>query len=106
MLCPCGSGRAYDACCGPSHSGALRPATAEALMRSRYAAYVQGLIDYVGDTTAPETRDGFDAGAAANWARRSQWLGLRIVRTERGGPFDDAGVVEFVATYRADGEIV
>jgi len=40
--CPCGSGTAYAACCEPMHQGA--PAlTAEALMRSRYSAFVLGL---------------------------------------------------------------
>ncbi|HEU4757150.1 MAG TPA: YchJ family metal-binding protein, partial [Agromyces sp.] len=32
------------------------------------------------------------------------WRSLEIVRTERGGPLDREGVVEFAARYRADGE--
>jgi SEC-C motif-containing protein len=39
MACPCGSGRRLDDCCGHYHRGAAAP-TAEALMRSRYSAYV------------------------------------------------------------------
>ena len=38
--CPCGSGKPYAACCGPLHAGEKPAPTAEALMRSRYAAYV------------------------------------------------------------------
>jgi SEC-C motif-containing protein len=106
MLCPCGSDRFFETCCGPFHSGALRPPTAEALMRSRYSAYALGNIGYVESTTAPETRDDFDRGAAESWAKRSTWLGLRIVSTERGEPCDDEGVVEFVATYETSGERV
>ena len=42
--CPCGSGTAYGACCGPLHDGAPA-ATAEALMRSRYTAFAVGDAD-------------------------------------------------------------
>jgi SEC-C motif-containing protein len=38
--CPCGTGRALSDCCGPYHEGA-EPPDAEALMRSRFAAYVR-----------------------------------------------------------------
>ena len=106
MLCPCGSGLAFDSCCGPFLGRERLPPTAEALMRSRYTAYVRGLIPYVGDTTAPETRAEFDPESATNWATQSQWLGLRIVRTERGGALDEVGMVEFVATYRNAGRLV
>ena len=37
--CPCGSGRAFGACCGPALSGERPAPTAEALMRSRYTAF-------------------------------------------------------------------
>ncbi|MGH8392671.1 MAG: SEC-C metal-binding domain-containing protein, partial [Pseudomonas sp.] len=38
-ICPCGSGNLLDACCGHYHAGHPAPC-AEALMRSRYSAYV------------------------------------------------------------------
>ena len=72
-------------------------------MRSRYTAYVMGDVDHIARTTAPESRAGFDVRSARAWSKESTWLGLRIVATERGGPGDDAGVVEFVATYRRGG---
>ncbi|KIG19055.1 hypothetical protein DB30_05959 [Enhygromyxa salina] len=51
--CPCGSGRTFKRCCLRLHQG--QPATtAEALMRSRYAAYVVGAVDYIIATTDPE----------------------------------------------------
>ncbi|HMU16960.1 MAG TPA: SEC-C metal-binding domain-containing protein, partial [Thauera aminoaromatica] len=34
--CPCGSGRAFGACCGPVLAGERPAPTAAALMRSRY----------------------------------------------------------------------
>jgi SEC-C motif domain protein len=92
--CPCGSGTAYDACCGPLHDGA--PAeTAEALMRSRYAAYAMDRLDHVFRTWHPRTRPAEmpeDLGLT--------WLGLEVLRTEGGGPGDSTGVVEFRARYR------
>ena len=53
--CPCGSGGTYDACCGALHRG--EPAkSAEALMRSRYTAYVRGDADYILRTWHPRER--------------------------------------------------
>ena len=38
-LCPCGSGRPYEECCETYIEGRETAPTAEALMRSRYAAH-------------------------------------------------------------------
>ncbi len=75
-LCPCGSSRPYTTCCGRWHTGSehLQAPDAEALMRSRYSAYVLGLDDYLRDTHHPSTRPaealGFDAAV--------RWLGLDV----------------------------
>src|SRR6188474_3543469 len=53
--CPCGSGAAYRACCGPVHDGSPA-ATAEQLMRSRYTAFALGIEDHVFRTWHPRTR--------------------------------------------------
>jgi SEC-C motif-containing protein len=71
--------------------------TALALMRSRYTAFVRGAIDYLIDTHDPSTRDAADRASIAKWSRETEWKGLEIVATERGGEDDDAGVVEFIA---------
>lgn len=93
--CPCGR-PSYAACCGLHHAG--RPAAdAEALMRSRYSAYVRGLEAYLLATWHPSTRP-----AALNLAAapRPKWLGLDVkAKTEQEG----AATVEFVARYRVDG---
>lgn len=94
--CPCGAGAAYRACCGRFHAGAPAP-TALELMRSRYAAYVRGKIDYLVETHDPETRAAMDVAGATRWARDTIWAGLEIVATSAGGPDDETGVVEFVA---------
>ncbi|MBS1124245.1 MAG: motif domain protein [Deltaproteobacteria bacterium] len=66
-------------------------------MRSRYAAYVRGDIDYLVATHDASTRDTLDRAAITAWSRDTAWAGLEIVSTERGGPTDDTGVVEFIA---------
>lgn len=49
-LCPCGTGAPYAACCEPFHRGRAEPPDAEALMRSRYAAFALKEADYLWKT--------------------------------------------------------
>ena len=92
--CPCESGLSYADCCSPWHVGltlGVHAPTPEALMRSRYSAYVLGLLEYLmatwhvssapGDLELPPVK----------------WLGLEVRHAEAVG---DAGVVEFVARCR------
>ncbi len=97
MSCPCGSGTPEPACCARYHRGELAP-TALALMRSRYAAYVRGEIDYLVATHDDSTRDQLDVPAMTAWARDTEWQGLEIVATEAGGESDTTGIVEFIAS--------
>jgi SEC-C motif domain protein len=91
---PCGSGAALGACCGRLHAGEPAP-TAEALMRSRYTAFVLGDEAYLRRTWHRSTRPRrLDVGSDAGWA------GLEIEATELGGPDDDEGVVVFRARHR------
>jgi SEC-C motif-containing protein len=94
--CACGSGTIEPACCGMYLDGIAAP-TAEALMRSRYTAYVRGAIDYLVDTHDPATRANLDRDGMARWSRETEWRGLTILATERGGEADATGIVEFVA---------
>ncbi len=100
-LCPCGSGRDFSSCCGPILSGTQKAGSAEALMRARYSAYVKGSVDFI--LSSCVEGDGIDPEATRNWSRNADWKGLRIIRTEKGGPDDSEGVVEFVASYTMDG---
>lgn len=97
--CPCGSGNAYADCCGALHRGERQAATAEELMRSRYAAFARGEVDYLIATWHPEKRDGLDPRSLAESGLR--WVGLTILDAVDGGPEDDRGVVEFEARYQA-----
>ncbi|MDR1619007.1 MAG: SEC-C domain-containing protein, partial [Treponema sp.] len=102
-LCPCGSGLAYGLCCEPCITGARKPATAEALMRSRYTAYTVQAVDYIIDTCISGGERDIDRRATEKWSRDSKWLSLRIIAVEKGGPADTEGSVEFEARYEQDG---
>ncbi|QWT19984.1 YchJ family protein [Bacillus sp. NP157] len=96
--CPCDSGKAYAACCGKWHAGEPAP-TAEALMRSRYTAYVMGLTDYLLATWHPSARPvSLELG---DQSPKPTWLGLTVKRHEN--PTPDTAIVEFVARVRFGG---
>ncbi len=95
VACPCGSGAAFAACCRPYLRGEAEAPTAEALMRSRYTAYVRRDAGYLARTWHPDTRpvdlgEGLDA---------TEWRGLEILATTGGKDGDDAGSVTFVAHH-------
>ena len=98
MNCACGSGSNYSECCQPLHDGAAAD-TAEALMRSRFSAFVIGLDAYLLASWHPQTRPlelELDDGVV--------WRRLQIVDTVGGGADDPTGIVEFRASFRgADG---
>ncbi len=102
--CPCGSGKPFAPCCQPFLDGSAEAPSAEALMRSRYSAYVRNNIDYIIKTHNPDTRDGLDVEATRTWAEESEWRGLEIIRCEDGSEGDETGLVEFKASYLQNGE--
>jgi SEC-C motif-containing protein len=96
-ICPCESGLPYADCCALWHNGRAlgqHAPTPEALMRSRYSAYVLGLLDYLLATWHPSTAPG------ELELPPLKWLGLEVRHAQATG---DAGVVEFVARYRDNG---
>jgi SEC-C motif-containing protein len=93
--CPCGTGERYDVCCGRLHRWQAGATTAEELMRSRYAAYALGELDYVWRTWHPRTRPetiGPDAALG--------WTGLTILDATDDG---ETGEVEFEAAWERAG---
>lgn len=102
--CPCGSGKPYADCCEPIIKGAAAAPTAEALMRSRYSAYVTHNIDYIASSCVRENDQAeIDMEETRRWSEESTWHGLKIIRTEKGGEADTKGVVEFTAEYTRGG---
>ncbi len=104
--CPCNSDLAYEQCCGAIIRGDRRAQTAEELMRSRYTAFANEEIGYLGTSHDPETRHQFEEDQARQWSAKSEWHGFEVLRTEDGGTDDDTGIVEFVAHYAIDGQTI
>lgn len=98
-VCPCGSKKEYELCCGPLHNGEIGQ-TAESVMRSRYAAFVVDKLQYLEDTLTEESKSDYDAEETATWAKSAKWQDLEIRSTSGGGANDDEGTVEFVAKFK------
>ena len=94
-LCHCGSGYLSEQCCLQYVAGSLNAPTAEALMRSRYTAYVMGdeayLLTSWFDATRPKKLNLEQSNI--------NWSGLSICKTQGGKAGDQRGVVEFIAKY-------
>jgi len=103
--CPCG-GPSLASCCGPYIAGAAIPPTAEALMRSRYTAYVQRNEPYLMATWHASTRP---VEPIMSKEEKLQWLGLEVKsalrlrqrKAEDADPTKDT--VEFVARFKTNG---
>jgi SEC-C motif domain protein len=99
-LCLCDSAIHTTHCCKLYLSGKAIAPTAEALMRSRYTAYSQGNVDYLIATLHSKSRQPADRSILLQSVQTMRWMGLRIVRTQRGQAQDKRGTVEFVALYQ------
>jgi SEC-C motif domain protein len=100
-LCPCGSQLNYTHCCEPYHFNKSIAPTAEALMRSRYSAYIKGHVEYLIQTQHPKTRKKDDRQVITEGLKSTCWTGLTILKTQKGTAIDHRGTVEFVALYRS-----
>lgn len=97
--CPCGSGDTFGACCAPVLSQQRRAGTAQTLMRSRFTAFATGDLEHLLRSWHPRTRPHRE-DLAASLDEDVRWLRLTVHGTTAGGPFDDAGTVEFTAISR------
>lgn len=102
-VCPCREGHTktflYADCCGQYHHGPLQlqAPNAEALMRSRYSAFVLDLTDYLLQTWQVTTRPSSIEPNVAGL----RWLGLEVKRHTVLGP--NSATVEFVARSKLGG---
>lgn len=102
--CACGSGNNYQQCCGQYvETEALAP-TPEALMRSRYAAFTRGNIDYVQRTMSGPALEQFDLADAHAWANEAIWQKLEVLGSNLDPDNPDHGYVEFKAHYNVGGK--
>ena len=89
--CPCGSNLNYAGCCAPRLSGEVPAETPEALMRSRYTAYVLQDAAYLLATWHARTRPtGLRLG-------HTEWLGLTVRRAV-------GDTVSFTARFQEGGQ--
>ncbi|MFN3866419.1 MAG: YchJ family protein [Demequina sp.] len=91
--CPCGSGEAFAVCCRPLLRGEREAATATALMRSRYTAYVRRDEPYLLRTWHPSTRP---ARLDLDGLR---WRGLDVHAATGGREDEQEGTVTFTAMW-------
>ena len=97
LRCPCGSGKSYGDCCASAHGGMASP-TAEALMRSRYSAFVLRLEVYLATTWHASTRPKDIQLLMQDPSPK--WLGLEVRACTTS---EDSATIEFVARYRSGG---
>ena len=70
-------------------------------MRSRYAAFVRGEIDYLLATNPePDVPEQQRRRELERSCRQTRWLGLTVLAVSAGGPRDLEGTVQFEARYR------
>ena len=104
-LCPCGSGKSYQECCGPIVEGEKKAETAEALMRSRYSAYVKQAFSHVYNSYHPETKKHFSLDAIKEQADEIRWVSLTVNDVVNGMPEDEEGYVSFSAQYQMNDQV-
>lgn len=103
-LCPCGSTLTYAACCEPFHKGKKSAPTAEALLRSRYCAFVKGEVDYIVNTHHSKTSADLNRKDIESWSKDSEWIELKIMQKFKGEASDTRGEVIFNAQYKSHEE--
>jgi SEC-C motif-containing protein len=96
-LCPCDSGKNFELCCQLLLSGHDRPATAEALMRSRFTAHVVNDYAYLHRTHRPTANVPYleetgDADDSVKWTKL-------VVHSHEPGASPDNAFVEFSAFF-------
>jgi SEC-C motif domain protein len=97
--CFCGSDDTFEQCCKPIIDCTQPAPTAQALMRSRYSAYVIVASQYLIDSTHISQRANYSKADIEAWAKESHWQKLEIIDCKKGLPDDSVGEIEFKAYY-------
>ncbi|MGE0632245.1 MAG: YchJ family protein [Pseudobdellovibrionaceae bacterium] len=100
-LCPCDSREIFELCCGPLLANAKKAGSSQELMRSRYTAFFLKKMDYIEQTTDPETRSEIDWEANRKWAAHSRFTKLEVLKSFEEG---NSGTVEFRAHFSFNNE--
>lgn len=108
ILCPCGSGLAYSACCAPYHEGKTLLPHGEAVVRSRFSAFCLEKYDFLVETTHPDFRDDLSAESVRENTQGITWQSLEIRESglepakDGGEPFE---TVTFSVLYEREGRV-
>lgn len=92
-FCFCGLKKKFQDCCQLVINGTQNAATAETLMRSRYAAFATHNADYLVATTHVSQRKHHSKDEILLWAISNQWQKLDVIETT-------SSTVEFKAYYK------
>jgi SEC-C motif-containing protein len=90
--CYCGSEKQFESCCQPFIEELKFPENPEALMRSRYSAYVIQNADYLIATTHTSQRKYYSVSEILEWAKENSWIKLEVLNAKDF-------IVEFKAYY-------
>lgn len=98
--CPCGTGNRYLDCCGAYLQKKSNPSSPEALMRSRYTAYVEKNADYIRKTMKEPALKKYNKKNILKG--REQWQGLQVIHASIDPNNTSVGYVEFIASFLLD----
>jgi SEC-C motif domain protein len=93
--CPCTSGKKYKKCCRPYHQGVAVPGSPE-LLRARFAAYVLRDVDFIMQTTHPESPR---VEQANRWRASLEAYTLRTVYRKLDILDADADAITYTVVY-------
>lgn len=93
--CLCGNTASFENCCGKYLEQGAYPITAEALMRSRYSAYVRHDKTYLIKTWHPN----YCPELSETELKNTHWVRLDVIKTKSGLK---RATVEFKAYYLKD----
>ncbi|MEE3999218.1 YchJ family metal-binding protein [Tenacibaculum sp. FZY0031] len=99
MQCPCNPAILYSECCAKAHQNIYSVTSAEALMRSRYSAFVLANIDYLQKSHHSSTRPAKrEKKEILTWTKSVNWLKLEVLQSTET-------TVEFNAFFMENGSI-
>ena len=106
MQCPCNPTKKYSECCKKAHQNIQSIFTAEALMRSRYCAFVLANISYLQESHHSNTRpSNREKKEILQWTKSVEWIKLEVLNTTKGTATDLTGTVEFKAFFIENGKV-
>ncbi|APG66407.1 Sec-C motif domain protein [Tenacibaculum todarodis] len=99
MNCPCNPHKTYKNCCQKAHLNIKSVTTPEALMRSRYSAFVLANIDYLQKSHHSKTRPSkLENKEILAWTKSVEWVKLDVLNSTENS-------VEFKAYFYENGSL-